>query len=66
MTKDQTIIARVDVAVDALVNRLGHTLSENAIKYETTYRVGGRTVRIAIETMGEEPTFDSVTYIAAG
>ncbi len=66
MTNDNPIIARVDAAVDALVNRLGVTLSENGIKYETTYRVGRRTVRVVIETVGEEPTPDSVTYIAAG
>ena len=66
MTSDKTIIARVDAAVDALVNRLGVTLGENGIKYETTYRIGGRTVRILIETVGEEPAPDSVTYIAAG
>ena len=66
VTNDKTIIAKVDAAVDDLVNRLSHTLSENGIKYETTYRVGGRTVRIAIETVGEGPTADSVTYIAAG
>ena len=66
MTNDKTIIARVDAAVDALVNRLGVTLSENGIKYETTYRVGRRTVRVVIETVGEEPTLDDVTYIAAG
>ena len=66
MTNDKTIIARVDAAVDALVNRLGVTLSENGIKYETTYRIGRRTVRVVIETVGEEPTPDSVTHIAAG
>ena len=66
MTNDKAIIARVDAAVDALVNRLGVTLGENGIKYETTYRIGRRTVRVVIETVGEEPTPDSVTYIAAG
>ena len=66
MTNDKTIIARVDAAVDALVNRLDVTLSENGIKYETTYRIGKRTVRVVIETVGEEPAPDNVTYIAAG
>ena len=64
--KNDAVTARVDDAVDAMIHRLGHTLSENGIKYETTYRVGDRVVRIAIETVGEEPTADSVTYIAAG
>ena len=66
MTNDKAIIARVDSAVDALVNRLGVTLGENGIKYETTYHIGGRTVRVVIETVGEEPTSDSVTYTEAG
>ncbi len=66
MQRNDPVIQRVDDEVDALVNRLAHTLSRHGIKYETTYKIDGHAVKITIETVDEEPPEDSVTYISVG
>ena len=60
------VTIRIDEAVEEMMQRLAGDLAQNGIKYQTIYRVGSRTVRVSVETLGEGPPEDSVTHIKAG
>ena len=63
---DDPVTIRTDEAVEEMRQRLAGDLAQNGIRYQTIYRIGSHTVRVSVETLGEEPPEDAATHIKAG
>ena len=49
-----------------MMQKLAGDLAPNGVRYQPVHGAGSRTMRVYVETLGEEPPEDSVTHIKAG